>query len=195
MRNVRKLKKIVEDKITKEISPELSYHGLHHTLSVYEVCNDYIRRMDIKPSDAFLLRTAALTHDIGILYTYNDHEEEGMRYVREKLPELGYSKKEINTVCDLIAATRLPQNPKNTIEKIICDADLDYIGTDAFYEIGDTLFQEFLKLGVVTDEEDWDKLQIRFLEGHHYHTDFAKKHRAPVKEKFLNELKQKWGIN
>ena len=194
MRNVRKLKKIVEDKITKEISPELSYHGLHHTLSVYEVCNDYIRRMDIKPSDAFLLRTAALTHDIGILYTYNDHEEEGMRYVREKLPELGYSKKE-NTVCDLIAATRLPQNPKNTIEKIICDADLDYIGTDAFYEIGDTLFQEFLKLGVVTDEEDWDKLQIRFLEGHHYHTDFAKKHRAPVKEKFLNELKQKWGIN
>lgn len=195
MRSVKKLKNIVEEKISSEISQDLSYHGLHHTMSVYEVCNDYIKRMDIDPHDAFLLRTAALTHDIGILYTYNDHEAEGIRYVRKKLPELGYTPQEIDTVCDLIAATKLPQQPKNTLEEIICDADLDYIGTDKFYEVGDTLFQEFLHYGVVKDEEDWDKLQIRFLENHSYHTEFAQKHRAPVKEKYLQELKEKWGMN
>jgi len=193
--NVRKLKSLISNKISAEIPKELTYHGLHHTLSVYEVCNQYIKRMNIKPKDAYLLRTAALTHDVGILYQYKNHEDKGIEYVHDLLPELGYSKKDIDIVCGLIEATRLPQNPKNTLEKIICDADLDYIGTDEFYSIGNTLFEEFLSHKIVKDEEDWDKLQIRFLEEHDYHTPYAKKHREPVKQKFLKELKIKWGLN
>ncbi len=186
---------MVTKKIKKEISKDLTYHGLHHTLGVYESCNAYIRRMGIKPHDAFLLRTAALTHDVGILSTYQNHEEEGIKFVRETLPDYGYTKEEIETVCDLIMATQLPQEPNNELECIICDADLDYIGTDDFYTIGDTLYREFLKFGVVKNEEDWDKLQIRFLESHSYHTPYAQKHREPVKQKFLKELKEKWGMN
>lgn len=193
--NVRKLKKMVAKKITEEISEDLTYHGLHHTLEVYEACNAYIKRMNIKPHDAYLLRTAALTHDVGILSTYTHHEEEGIKFVKKTLPDLGYTKKEIDKVCELIMATQLPQDPKNELERIICDADLDYLGTDAFYPIGDTLFREFLKFGVVKNEEEWDKLQIRFLENHHYHTPYARKYREPVKQKFLAELKEKWGLN
>jgi HD superfamily phosphodiesterase len=138
--NVRRLKNIVTKKITKEIPSSLKYHGLHHTLDVYNACNAYIKRLNIDPYDAYLLRSAALTHDIGILYTYTGHEEEGMKYVKEKLPELGYTKREINKICNLIKATQLPQEPKNLLEEILCDSDLDYIGTDKFYEIGNTLF-------------------------------------------------------
>ena len=37
----------------------------------------------------------------------------------------------------LILATKVPQKPKNKLEKIICDADLDYLGREDFDNISD----------------------------------------------------------
>lgn len=194
-KNIRKLKAFVVDKIKEEIPTTLTYHGLHHTLDVLRVCNDYIKRLKIKSEDAYLLRTAALMHDIGIMWNYQNHEEQGMDFVRNELPKWGYNPKEIDRVCGMIQATRIPQNPTNILEEIICDADLDYLGTDKFYSIGETLFKEFIVYGVVKDEESWDKLQINFLDKHRYHTDFAKRNREPVKRMFLKEIRAKWDMN
>ncbi|MEY2923512.1 MAG: hypothetical protein RLZZ337_52 [Bacteroidota bacterium] len=194
-RNIRKLKAFVVEKIQKEIPATLTYHGLHHTLDVLRVCNDYIKRLSIQPKDAHLLRTAALMHDIGIMWNYQNHEEQGMDFVRNELPKWDYSQAEIERVCGMIQATRIPQNPMNILEQIICDADLDYLGTDQFYSIGETLFKEFIVYGVVKNEKEWDQLQINFLTNHSYHTDFAKRNRQPVKMKYLNEIKAKWNID
>ena len=180
---------MVAKKITEEISEDLTYHGLHHTLDVYEACNAYIKRMNVKPHDAYLLRTAALTHDVGILSTYTHHEEEGIKFVKRTLPDFGYTKKEIDKVCELIMATQLPQDPKNELERIICDADLDYLGRPDYYEIAALLFQELQANGVVRSEEQWRQIQISFLEKHQYHTEYARKNRQPIKERRLEELK------
>lgn len=193
-KNIRKLKTFVVGKIKEEIPATLTYHGLHHTLDVLRVCNDYIKRLKINSEDAYVLRTAALMHDIGIMWNYQNHEEQGMDFVRNELPNWGYSQKEIDRICGMIQATRIPQNPTNILEEIICDADLDYLGTDKFYSIGETLFKEFIVYGVVKDEESWDKLQINFLDRHRYHTDFAKRNREPVKRRFLEEIKAKWNV-
>lgn len=88
----------------------------------------------------------------------------------------------------MILSTQIPQKPKNIYEQIICDADLDYLGTDQFYTIGETLFQEFKAMGQIKSREDWNKLQINFLKGHSYHTPYAKKYREPVKQKHLQDL-------
>ena len=192
--NVRKLKNFIIDKIKKELPKNLTYHGVHHTLEVYETCNRYIKRLGIDPEDAYLLRTAALLHDIGIMWEYSNHEEVGMQFVRDELPKWGYTKEQIDRVCGMMRATRIPQDPQNLLEEVLCDADVDYLGTDKFYEIGETLYQEFLSKGIVSDEKSWDMLQINFLEKHHYHTDFAKKHREPVKRRHLQDLKDKWNI-
>jgi uncharacterized protein len=190
---VRKLKEFISDKLQKELPAKLSYHGLHHTLEVLDVCNQYIRRLKIKPRDAYLLRTAALIHDVGILWTYNGHEEEGVRYANEILPSYGYNKKDLEKITGMIRATKIPQQPKTQLEKIICDADLDYLGTDQFYPIGDTLKKEFLAYKVISNNEEWDRLQVNFLSKHRYHTQFARKNREPKKHMFLNEIRKKWG--
>jgi hypothetical protein len=39
-------------------------------------------------------------------------------------------------------ATKLPPNPKNLLEKIICDSDLDYLGRSDFIPVSNTLFEE-----------------------------------------------------
>ena len=44
------------------------------------------------------------------------------------MTQYGYSENHIKIVKGLINATRVSQNPKNHLEKILCDADLDYLG-------------------------------------------------------------------
>src|SRR5690606_24158247 len=120
---------------------------------VLNTCNAYIRRLNIDKKDAYLLRTAAILHDIGIMKNYFNHEAEGMEYVKNTLPNWGYSQEDINNICGMIKATKLPQQPTNLLESILCDADVDYLGTNAFYRIGKTLFEEFKVFKVVQTEE------------------------------------------
>jgi hypothetical protein len=81
--------------------------------------------------------------------------------------------------------------PNNLPEQILSDADLDYLGTDSFYSIGNQLFNELLSFGKIADETEWNHLQIRFIQQHKYHTSFAKKHREPAKLAHLKRLKEK----
>ncbi len=190
---ITKLKKYVLAKIAAEIPESLSYHGAHHTVDVLNACNAYIKRLKIPPNDAYLLRTAALMHDIGVMWDYFNHEEIAMKFVHNTLPEWGFSDVDIEKVCGMIRATRLPQSPTNLLEQIICDSDVDYLGTDTFYQIGATLFREFLVYKVVKDEESWDRIQVKFLNNHKYFTKYGQKVREPVKRKYLFEIIKKWG--
>ena len=185
-----KLQAFVIEKLSKELSSSLTYHNLAHTLSVMKVCKEHIMDSNIGEKDATLLLTAAALHDIGFLWVYRKHEERGVEFAENELPKWGFSKAEIETICNLILATKVPQSPKTILEKILCDADLNYLGTDSFIEIGKSLYQEFLTYGIVQNEEEWNQLQISFLKGHKFRTEKAIKLRDPIKQVHLAKLIQ-----
>jgi len=187
----RKIKHFIFEKIKREIPTNLTFHGLHHTIDVLNVCNQYIKRMKISSHDAFLLRTAALFHDLGFIRAYDNHEIESVKYAKEILPDWNYTNQDIEIISRMILATQIPQKPTSVLEQIICDADLDYLGTDSFYSIGETLFQEFRSYNKISTKEEWDRLQVRFLQKHKFHTPYAKKHRESVKQIYLNEILNK----
>ena len=87
-------------------------------------------------------------------------------------------------------ATRIPQSPHTRLEQILCDADLDYLGRDDYDSISNKLFLELNEHGNMS-EKDWLKLQINFLEQHHYFTVSAQKMRKEKKEQKLSMLKEK----
>ena len=93
----------------------------------------------------------------------------------------------------MIMATKVPQQPQNHLEQIICDADLDYLGRDDFFIIGDKLFAELSVYGILNTEEEWNKLQVRFLEAHNFFTKTAIKTRKKRKDKHLRMVKSKLG--
>ena len=185
------LKKYFLDKLNKELSPQLTYHGIHHTLDVLEVCESYIEKYSINGKEAELLRIGAIMHDIGFLETYNKHEEKGVEIAIEALPYFGYNSSQIEIIKGLILATKVPQKPQNFLEKIICDADLDYLGRSDFHPIAETLFEELEHFSGLDDRKKWNEIQVNFLNTHNYHTDWAKKFRAPIKAEFLKELEGK----
>lgn len=191
--NIRKLKNFVINKLDTELDKRLSYHGRGHTVHVLKSCNQYIKRMNIEPYDAYLLRTAAVLHDTGFIWDFGNHEEASIKYARKILPEWNYSATDIEKIIGMIEATKKPQLPNNNLEKIIADSDLDYLGTDVFYKVANKLRKELVAFNIVSSEEEWDKLQVNFLQEHKYHTPFAIKNREPVKQKYLQEIMEKWG--
>ena len=83
----------------------------------------------------------------------------------------------------------MPQTPVNSLEKIICDADLFHLGTDAFREKTNLLRKELKNFG---DEEitknDWWKKNIEFLEAHKYFTTYGQETLQPIKEVHIKGL-------
>jgi len=135
-----------------------------------------------------ILEIAAWFHDAGFVNCYNEHEEESCNIVRKFLPDLGASDSEVEKICTLIRATKVPQTPKDYLSEILCDADLYYLGSSSFFEISEKLKQEWLFYGIIQNDEAFAERQLKFLNIHQYFTETAKKEREPGKKKIIEEL-------
>lgn len=172
------------------LSQSLTYHDVNHTLGVVRASLEIAREENILDErELLLLKTAALYHDCGFLHVYDHHEAEGCRIAREVLPGFGYSDQQIDIICGMIMKTMLPQQPETHLERIICDADLDHLGREDFHEIGDGLYREWLSIGKVHTKEEWNTIQIGFLEKHRYWTATEEQRRGILKEQHLQELR------
>ncbi len=163
---------------------------MHHTLDALKTCDLYLRHIKINSHDARLLRLGILFHDIGFTVSNEEHEYKGSIIARDLLTQFGFKTKDIDVIVGLILSTKIPQSPKTLLENMICDIDLDYLGRSDFYEISESLYEELQVTIGLKNKNDWNKIQVKFLEAHKYHTDFAIKKRQPEKEKRINELKK-----
>ncbi|MFM8743600.1 MAG: hydrolase, partial [Cytophagales bacterium] len=117
-----------------------------------------------------------------------EHEVHGAEMVRELLPRFGFDTIQIETIANMILATKLPQSPRTQLEKILCDADLDYLGRNDFSEISNKLFQEMKDAGVVENEREWNLVQRTFLQGHRYHTAYSNTNRGAGKQRWFDKI-------
>src|ERR1041385_2975288 len=171
---IEKAEEFVAEFLQSGLSPLLMYHNYSHTHDVMLAAMTIAKEEGVvSENDLALLRTAALFHDCGYVSGYENHEAEGCLLVQKFLPGFGYSGQQINTICSLIMKTKLPSKPETILEKILCDADLDYLGRDDFAVLGAKLYLELHNLKKVKDEKEWDEMQVKFLESHHYWTKSA----------------------
>lgn len=187
----RKAEKFILELLSKQLPEGLFYHGLHHTIDVCNSAEKIAFMEGIEGEDVFLIKTAALFHDAGFTKEYAKNEPIGIQLSKEILPQFGYSDKQIEAIEGMILATQVPQNPKNHLEQILCDADLDYLGREDFYPISETLKKELYAFGKLSDDKTWDELQIKFLEAHQYFTATSKQLRQPHKLMRIQEIKQR----
>ncbi|MVN93041.1 HD domain-containing protein [Mucilaginibacter aquatilis] len=176
-------------KLTQELPPHFTYHNANHTLDVHNAALTIARAEGVNEAETDLLLAAAWYHDAGYLEGITDHEEVSCRITKQYLPEFGYNDKEIAIIRSMIRATRLPQAPQNHVEQILADADLDYLGRTDFAVISEKLYTELKHLGAVTNAEDWDKKQVKFLQEHQYFTKTSINTRQAQKELNLAEIK------
>ncbi|MCB9167360.1 MAG: HD domain-containing protein [Flavobacteriales bacterium] len=176
-------------KLRDELPPTRTYHSLWHTLDVYASVIDIAEHEGVHGDDLVLLKTAALFHDSGFTEQDHDHEEAGCRIARGLLPVHGYGSAVVDRICAMIMATKVPQAPEDALAEILCDADLDYLGRSDFWSVGRTLFDEMRAFGTLRTELEWNQLQERFLEKHHYFTESTRRAREEQKQQHLSEVR------
>jgi predicted metal-dependent HD superfamily phosphohydrolase len=160
---------------------------------VVAACEKLADYYQIPEDDRFALVLAAWFHDTG--YTGGDargHEDISSQIATEFLTAHAATEELVAKIIGCINATRIPQSPDSEIEKIICDADLFHLGSDAFKEKSRLLREEIQEFGdKELSKKDWRKINVRFLEAHNYFTTYGKEKLQPVKEQHLSEIKQK----
>jgi class 3 adenylate cyclase/predicted metal-dependent HD superfamily phosphohydrolase len=177
----------IEEFLLSNLPDHLYYHNIDHIRDVVDKVQLHGKNEGLNEEQMHLLITAAWLHDIGYIWDETNHEHRGAQFAREYLPSWGFTETNIEIVCGMIMATKIPQSPKNLMEEVICDADLDYLGRDDYFIVSRRFFRE---LNYVTpfSEEQWESLQIGFFENHHYFTHSANRLRATGKKNNLNTI-------
>jgi class 3 adenylate cyclase len=182
------IQEIILDKLEKELPDFLYYHNVKHTVDIVteveligwgEGCTD---------EEILLLKTAGLFHDAGHTVAYDNHEYHGTVLAREMLPKYNYSPGQIEKICSIIMATKLPPKPANLLENIICDSDLDYLGRSDFIPVSNTLYEELKAQNKIGSLNDWNKLQVKFISGHQYFTQTARSLREVNKQQQIERI-------
>ncbi|WP_339611536.1 HD domain-containing protein [uncultured Planktosalinus sp.] len=180
-------KKVIS-RLEKELPDSLAYHNAHHTEFVVEKAKMLADYENIKGRNLELIKIAALYHDTGFLLNREDHESNSCQIATQDLHPSLLTQKELDTVCGMIMATKIPQRPHNILEKIVADADLFYLGTPKYTEFSRKLFIELTHFDSSINEDKWLKIQIGFLSSHSYHTSYGKEVLEPVKRNTLKAL-------
>ena len=178
----KELYQFVIPELENNLPDNLIYHKVEHTKTVIENAVYIAEKESISAEELLILKTAALLHDIGFLTTYSGHEVSGCDFARKNLPNFNYTPEQIEAICEMIMATKIPQNPKNKLSEILCDADVFYLGGDHFDHYSEKIFSELKINGFIKNKVEFNKMQIDFLNAHHFFTKTANEERNQNKQ-------------
>ncbi len=192
LQNIRfeDLKELILTKLEKGLDKRLYYHNVKHTIDVLNQVEIIGKGEKVNEEDMLILKTAALFHDLGHTVSFIDHEEQGIIFAKDILPDFRYSDEQIKRISKLIYATKFPPNPQTKLEEIICDADLDYLGRSDFIPTSNNLFLEMFEHGRIKNKEEWNQLQVKFLKTHQYYTQTARDRRQVNKMEQLAKIER-----
>ena len=180
----------VLERMQHDLPKNLYYHNIKHTTDAIYRVTDIGTKENVSEEDLLLLRCAALFHDTGFMVSYDNNESIGANLAQQFLARYKFTREQIDVVRGIINATKVPQNPHNLLEEIMCDADLDYLGRPDFIPISQNLIRELFERNKIDSIEQWNMMQYKFITEHHYFTETAKRSGEPGKKQVLKELKE-----
>jgi len=191
-----KIEKRIEDYVTglfdQMDSSKLVFHNLAHSKNVVKHTQEIAAHYSITGKEMLVLIAAAWFHDTGYLFTEPEkHEEMGCDIMKKFMKDLVDDEQLITDIEGCIMATKFPRNPKNLLEKIICDADTYDLGTKDFKETNKKVQDEFRLKNEELDPIEFKEQTIRLLQNHTYYTSYCQDLLDTKKKKNLKKLEEK----
>jgi predicted metal-dependent HD superfamily phosphohydrolase len=193
---LKRVDKYVRELFRDELPAGIKYHNADHTLhatkGVVAVANNLAKLENVSELDRELIIAAAYFHDTGYIREYEKNEPIAARMAGRILKLIGYKPDEIKKVQKMILATDPDVEPKTHVEKILCDADLDNLGREDFFQLDERLREGRGMRGIdVSDDVTWYRNTLEFLEEHQYYTESQNRLREKGKQKNTRELIKK----
>lgn len=189
---VRKATAYVEG-LFKSKKPEwVKFHTFRHAKAVAKACQEIGRACGLTEEDLETVTLAAWFHDTGYLEGIDGHEEKSVEIAAAFLRDNGYPEEKIAQIAGCIRATKLPQNPMNFLEQIVCDADIAHLASKDFPEVTELIRSEIEhRMRVKLTEAEWLTMNTNFVAGHQYHTDCARSKYGGEQAANLEALKKR----
>jgi len=179
--------KLLDDKLPAGID----FHTIDHAQYVVDDSEFIGKESGLNDDELNTVKLCAWFHDAGYIIQPENHEEESARIATDFLTSNGVDENSISQVKKSILSTKMPQQPKDQISKVLCDADLSHLASDNYLERIEKMRQEWINL---SDEkfgkQKFHSISVKLFKRHIYHTDFAKKELQPNKEKNLQLLQK-----
>lgn len=180
----------------ENVPAKFVFHDFEHTVQTVAAVRILAEGFELSEDDITTLQLATWFHDTGYAQGPESHEDrsaiQAEGFLRGKI-----SDKELETVLGCIRATKVPQQPNNLLEQIICDADLSHLGMNIYWDRTGKLRQEFiLTRDQIMSEQEWIDFELNFMLTHEYHTAVAQEMFNKRKGKHIQQLlKQKRRLN
>jgi len=190
----------VYELLKTKLPRDIIYHDYNHTLDVVKECKEIAKKAGVNEEEMEIVMVAAWFHDVGYIEAYEGHEEKSAEIAIKFLKENNYPEDKTKLVIGCIRATKYPQSPKNLLEEIVCDADLDHIAKDDYMDKAELLRVEWEKFtNKKFSDLEWIKHEIDFFSHHRFFTKYAKKeyedirvaHLLKIQKKYKKRLEQK----
>lgn len=173
--------------------PVLVYHNLAHTRQVVQAAEQISSYYRLTDNDQLVVMLAAWFHDVGyVLGERKEHEQAGADAARNFIGLQQLPDSVAQAVEGCILATHIPQEPKNLLEQIVCDADLFHLGGKDYKKRDKLLRAETeMATGRNISGLEWTRTSILFLESHKYHTAYCQTLLKAQKEDNLERLRSR----
>lgn len=181
----------VRNLFASKLSEEFKFHTLGHTLEIVNSCKKIGEAIGVTDDEMEMLLIAAWFHDVGYTQTYVGHEAVSSSMVEEFLRSTNYPEDRILTIQSIIMATKMPQQPTTTLEKILADADLYNLGSREFFLRNEEIREElFLRLGRTFTDEEWAKNNLALLEKQQFWIPYVEKTVRAQLNKNIEKIKE-----
>ncbi|MBI2445215.1 HD domain-containing protein [Candidatus Micrarchaeota archaeon] len=202
----------VRGELKTKLPTGLYYHRPFHTRDVVRVAERIgemaRKRGALTEREVWLLKLAALYHDVGFTHQVKENEPFGAQCAVGELGQLGLSSEDLELVAAAILDTALVRHPRPDLEtyhqapqtklgKYLCDADLATLGRKDFFKTNEWYRREH-NHPLPTQEHLSEEENLRrvhpFLLGHRWHTREAESLFEETKKQNIRELRRRLGL-
>ncbi|MDN4013488.1 DUF5706 domain-containing protein [Chryseobacterium gambrini] len=193
MNILKKAKDYVETLFKDKLSSVYSYHNFIHTTFTVNKAEEILKNTPVSDEDQEKVILALWFHDTGYIECAKNHEEAGVKIMKDFLQQENYPENYIEDVSKLILATKITYVPQNLLEKIVKDADCSHFASHDYNDISDALRKEWELTNVrCYSNDEWNAGNLDMLKNkHQFYTEYAKKEWQPLKEKNIKKIKKK----
>lgn len=188
---IAKAKDFAERTFTHAAYVNRPFHNLDHTLDVVRATEEIASQSSLTAEETESAIIAAWLHDVGYDGGAENHEIRSAEMARTLLSDSEVPAKRMMDITEAILATRMPQQPKSLIAKVLCDADLYHLSTERCSAKSEKLRQEW----AITDkrkmdDKTWIESNLTFMEEHRYHTPYGQTVLQEGKKKNIKQLRK-----
>jgi len=188
----KKIEEYVKNLFAEKHNSALAFHDLKHTESVVARAKEIAAHYYLSEKEMLIIFAAAWFHDVGHLFTIPaKHEEKSVEIMKNFMTANTDDTGLIAEIEGCILATRMPRNPTNILQQIICDADTYHFGTKDF-KFTNKLNKDECRLRTgKLDKKKFNEKTLEMLKEHEFYTDYAKDLLSKTKKKNMKKLKKK----